>query len=134
MSRLIIIGSHWLIWTYYTNNGNRMQLNKLNRLGISTGRRQTSGVCTSTTMKLNQRIPAGTNPGGVQRRTRTQDRQISNLVPLPLSLPNYLKSGIPLGVLIPAPAITMMFLHFSALIRSTISSTDFTALVLKLRT
>lgn len=46
----------------------------------------------------------------------------------------YLKSGIPLGVLIPAPAMTMMFLHLSPLIRLTMSSTEWTAEELNLRT
>ena len=41
---------------------------------------------------------------------------------------------MPLGVLIPAPAITIMFLHLSPLIRFTISSSEFTAVELRRRT
>ena len=41
---------------------------------------------------------------------------------------------MPLGVLIPAPAMTMMFLHLSPLMRFTISSNQFTSMELKRRT
>lgn len=39
----------------------------------------------------------------------------------------YLKSGIPLGVLIPAPAMTIIFLHLSSFMRFTMSSIEFIA-------
>ena len=39
--------------------------NKLNKLRIPTGRRQTSWLCTSTADELNQALP-GTNPAGGQ--------------------------------------------------------------------
>lgn len=47
---------------------------------------------------------------------------------------NYLKSGIPLGVLIPAPAMTIIFLHLSSFMRVTMPSTEFIAEELNART
>ena len=46
----------------------------------------------------------------------------------------YLKSGIPLGVLIPAPAMMIIFLHLSSFMRFTRSSTEFIAEELNART
>ena len=54
--------------------------NKLNRLRIPTGRRQTSWLCTSTAKELNQGVP-GTSPASGQSGTRTRDLQISNPMP-----------------------------------------------------
>ena len=54
--------------------------NKLNRLRIPTGRRQTSWLCTSTAEELNHGLPR-TNPASGQSGTRTRDVQISNPTP-----------------------------------------------------
>ena len=54
--------------------------NRLNRLRIPTGRRQTSWLCTSAAVELNQGLPE-TNPAGGQSRTQNQDLHISNLAP-----------------------------------------------------
>ena len=54
--------------------------NKLNKLRIPTGRRQTSWLSTSAAEELNQGLP-GTNPAGGQGRNRTQDLLISSPVP-----------------------------------------------------
>ena len=57
--------------------------NKLNRLRIPTGRRQTSWLCTSAAEELNQGLP-GINPASSQSGTRTRDLQISSPTPSPL--------------------------------------------------
>ena len=57
--------------------------NKLNRLRIPTGRRQTSWLYTSTAEEFSQGLP-GTNPASGQSGTWTQDLQISSPAPSPL--------------------------------------------------
>ena len=57
--------------------------NKLNRLRIPTGRRQTSWLYTSAAEELNQGLP-GTNPGSGQSGTWTRDLPISSPPPWPL--------------------------------------------------
>ena len=54
--------------------------NKLNKLRIPTGRRQTSWLCTSAAEELNQVLP-GTNPAGGQSGTWTRDLPISSPAP-----------------------------------------------------
>ena len=72
---------------------------------------QTQSFSTKSKKESRTKIPiASTNP---------------NLIPTA-----YLKSGMPLGVLIPAPAIMIMFLHFSCFIKLAISTIFFTFTVL----
>ena len=57
--------------------------NKLNRLRIPTGRRQSSWLCASAAEELNQGLPE-TNPASGQSGTWTQDLHISSPAPRPL--------------------------------------------------
>ena len=54
--------------------------NKLNKLRIPTGRRQTSWLHTSAAEEMNQALP-GTNPAGGQGGTWTRYLPISSPVP-----------------------------------------------------
>ena len=54
--------------------------NKLNKLRIPTGRRQTSWLCTSAAKELNH-TPPRTNPPGGQGGTRTRDLPNSSPAP-----------------------------------------------------
>ena len=54
--------------------------NKLNKLRIPTGRKQTSWLCTSAAEELNQAL-AGTNPASGQSGTWTRHLQISSRLP-----------------------------------------------------
>ena len=61
--------------------------NKLNRLRIPTGRRQTTWLYTITAEELSQGLP-GTNPARGQSGTWTWDLQISSWAPWPRCLPS----------------------------------------------